>query len=107
MKKKGLKMSANVGDTLIQLRKQYGLKQKELANNIGVTPTYLSLVEKNRTPPSLSILRKISDFYGITVTTILFKSIDIEKVSDSSKRMYIEVATPVVDFIINHIFKSK
>lgn len=49
-----------LGRTLAAFRKLAGIKQKELAKRIGVTPNYLSLVENDKREPSITTLLKIS-----------------------------------------------
>ena len=48
-----------VGDRLRELRHLHGLSQRELARRSGVTNGMISLIEQNKTSPSVSLLKKV------------------------------------------------
>jgi transcriptional regulator with XRE-family HTH domain len=49
----------NLGHNVKILRATKQISQKQLANLIGVTPAYLSMIENNSKKPSLSLVEKI------------------------------------------------
>lgn len=51
----------NLGDKIRSLRKKHGMTQKELANLVGLTPSFISQLEKNLISPSLDSLLKLSE----------------------------------------------
>ena len=57
----GGRMPSNLGDRLKNLRKKLGMTQKELAEQVGVTPSFIFQLEKNIISPSLDSLLKLSD----------------------------------------------
>ncbi|MCX5886971.1 MAG: helix-turn-helix domain-containing protein [Proteobacteria bacterium] len=57
----GGKKPSNLGDKIRSLRKRLGMTQKELAEQVGVTPSFISQLEKNLISPSLNSLLKLSD----------------------------------------------
>lgn len=61
-------MSIDVGLRLKQLRNEHGLSQRKLAKLAGVTNGLISLIEQNRTSPSLASLKLILDAFPITFT---------------------------------------
>lgn len=54
------------------LRVSKGLKQKECANLIGITPQYLGLIEKGVVEPRRDVMIKISKVLNISVQEIFF-----------------------------------
>lgn len=64
----------NIGSRLRHLRKQAGLSQRELAGKSGVTNAMISLIETDRTNPSVGTLKcvldglsvSLSDFFAMT-----------------------------------------
>ena len=54
----------SLGERVSELRAEYNLNKRQLAEQIGITPTYLSNIENNESDPSSSILAKISIFLG-------------------------------------------
>jgi transcriptional regulator with XRE-family HTH domain len=52
-------MDFDVGARLKSIRERHGLSQRQLAQLAGVTNGTISLIEQNRTSPSVSSLRKV------------------------------------------------
>jgi transcriptional regulator with XRE-family HTH domain len=51
----------DIGERLRELRERLGLSQRALATRAGVTNGMISLIEKNRSSPSVATLKKILD----------------------------------------------
>ncbi|MCI5096870.1 MAG: cupin domain-containing protein [Rhodobacteraceae bacterium] len=58
----------DVGGRPKQLRQQFGLSQRQLAENAGVPHGQISMIETNRSSPSVASLRKILGGFGITMS---------------------------------------
>ncbi len=57
----GLDRDFDVGARLRQLRQGAGLSQRELAKRAGVSNAIISLIEQNRSSPSVGLLKKVVD----------------------------------------------
>jgi transcriptional regulator with XRE-family HTH domain len=57
----GGRRPSNLGDKIRILRKKMGMTQKELAEQVGLTPSFISQLEKNLISPSLDSLLKLSE----------------------------------------------
>lgn len=57
----GGRRPSNLGDKIRTLRKKLGLTQRELAEQVGLTPSFISQLEKNLISPSLDTLFKLSE----------------------------------------------
>lgn len=68
--------TVDVGGRLRQLRKQYGLSQRELAKQAGVTNGTISQIELGRASPSVGSLKRILDCMGVSLAT--FFTLDLE-----------------------------
>lgn len=66
--------SIGLGARLRVLRDKHGLSQRELARRSGVANGLISLIEQDRTSPSVSSLKKILD--GIPISLAEFFAID-------------------------------
>jgi transcriptional regulator with XRE-family HTH domain len=53
-----------IGQTLKDLRLNYGYKQDWVASEIGLTQGYLSRIENERITPPLNVLEQFAKFYG-------------------------------------------
>ena len=51
----------NLGDKVRSLRKKLGMTQKELAEQVALTPSFISQLEKNLISPSLDSLLRLSE----------------------------------------------
>jgi len=57
----GGRRPSNLGDKVRTLRKKIGMTQKELAEQVELTPSFISQLEKNLISPSLDSLLKLSE----------------------------------------------
>lgn len=72
-----------LGSAIKKLRQSGGISQKDLAREIGVTPSYLSHVEAGRREPSIQMLREISEHLdvppGLFLAVVLQTDLPAEK----------------------------
>ncbi len=67
--------SFNVGARLRALREKHGLSQRELAKRAGVSNAIISLIEQNRTSPSVGSLKKVLD--GLPISLAEFFAMEL------------------------------
>ena len=65
----------DVGAQLRAVRTMYGLSQRELAKRAGVTNAIISLIEQNRSSPSVGSLKKVLD--GIPMSLAEFFALEL------------------------------
>lgn len=65
----------DIGARLRAIREEHGLSQRELARRAGVTNATISLIEKNKSSPSVSSLKKVLD--GIPMTLAEFFALEL------------------------------
>lgn len=58
--------------TLAAARVNAGMKQKDVAKIVGVTPITLGNWEKGVTCPGISTAQQLADLYGLTTDDIFF-----------------------------------
>ena len=66
--------TVNIGRSIKLVRTIAELKQGEMAERLGITQNYLSLLENNKAEPSLSLLRRISDEFNVPINFLLLES---------------------------------
>ncbi len=54
----------NVGALIRKRREELGLKVFELAEKVGVSPVYITQIEKHNKLPALNVFKKIEDVLG-------------------------------------------
>jgi transcriptional regulator with XRE-family HTH domain len=62
---------ANMGQRLKNLRRVRGLSLQEVADGVGVSPSFLSMLERGQTDISLSRVSRLADFYGVYLSELL------------------------------------
>jgi transcriptional regulator with XRE-family HTH domain len=54
-------MALEIGTNIKTIRTAKKIRQKELADRLGITQNYLSMVENNVKKPSLALMEKLSN----------------------------------------------
>ena len=60
-----------IGDAIKELRRLKKIKQKELAEGIGVSVSAIGMYEQNRRIPDIDTMVKIASFFGVTLDAIV------------------------------------
>lgn len=60
-----------IGQFLSQLRREHGLTQEQLGDQLGVTNKTVSRWETGTYLPPVEMLQALSDFYGLTINELL------------------------------------
>lgn len=68
----------NIGPKILELRKQKGIKQDELAAELGVTAAAVSKWENGYTLPDILMLCALADYFGITTDELLGRNTRIK-----------------------------
>ncbi len=58
----------NLGTAIRTVRAAKGVRQRELARKLDVTPNYLSLLEHNKREPSISFLKRLASELSVPVS---------------------------------------
>lgn len=64
-------MEMTIGKRIAMLRRQKGLKQEDLANELDVSPQAVSKWENDQTCPDISLLPKLAQLLGVSVDELL------------------------------------
>lgn len=59
------------GQILMIERKSRKISQEELASKIGITQAGYSHIENDKHIPSIEIIERIADFYGISIDELI------------------------------------
>ena len=90
-------------EKLLELRKQKGLTQEELAEALYVSRTEISKWESGRGYPSIDSLKTISDFFGITLDELLSADKVLTLAKEDSKQkenVFINTVFALLDIIV-------
>jgi len=65
-----------LGRRVKKLRKELGIKQTELADSLGISYQYMSMIETGKRQLSLSLLVDLANKLGATTDELLYGSLD-------------------------------
>lgn len=65
-----------LGRRVKKLRKELGIKQTELADSLGISYQYMSMIETGKRQLSLSLLVDLANRLGATTDELLYGSLD-------------------------------
>jgi len=68
-----------INDALRLLRNFHNYRSRELAEMLGISPSYLSEIENGKKQPSLELLGRYSQVFKVKPSTILFFSEEIDR----------------------------
>lgn len=94
----------NIGKALKETRLNMGVKQKTVAEETGITQSYICLIEKEQKTPSIDVIETLCKYYGVPIGIIMWRAIDVKDVTPN-KRQAFTMLKPHMDDIVNRIFK--
>lgn len=76
-----------LGEALRLIRVYHDLKQKQVADKLGISTSYLSEIEKGRKTPTLEVIKKYSDVFDLPVSSIMFfaESVDGDRAAGRAR----------------------
>lgn len=77
-----------VGNQISKLRKEAGMNQYDLAENLNLSPSAIGMYEQNRRTPSIQVLVLIADYFDVSLDYLITGTEYIPSVrrSDNMKR---------------------
>ena len=74
------------GDVLKKLRKEKGMTQRELANEMRISHSSIGLYEQNRREPEYELLCKFADFFNTDIDYLLGRTLKNKKENADSRK---------------------
>ena len=93
----------NIGEAIRTLRKNELMNQEEFAASVGITQSYLSLIEKGHKKPSLEVLQQMADILNTPLPVLFWFGIEREDVDEKKQYAY-DTLKPSIDKLINEVF---
>jgi transcriptional regulator with XRE-family HTH domain len=63
----------NIGKGIKFVRVAANLRQSEMAERLQISQNYLSLLENNKADPSIELIRRISEVFGVPANFLLWE----------------------------------
>lgn len=93
----------NIGQSIRTLRKNELMNQEEFASSVGITQSYLSLIEKGHKKPSLEVLQQMADILNTPLSVLFWFGIEREDVDEKKQYAY-DTLKPSIDNLIKEVF---
>jgi transcriptional regulator with XRE-family HTH domain len=61
----------NLAENIKKLREEKGLLQKQVATEIGLKPAHYNKIENGQVEPSIDVLDKLAQLFGVTIDQIV------------------------------------
>lgn len=87
-----------LAEALRLIRIFHDMKQQEVADRLGLSKSYVSELESGKKVPSIEVIQKYADAFGIPPSSILFFSENLENPS-KAKRTKAAIAGKVLQFL--------
>jgi len=85
------------GKAIRKYRKKLEMKQAELAALAGVKATYICQLETGKAEPSLKLLRKFSEIFGVPEEILFWDSVEIPPNASKKDLKICQLAQKLVD----------
>ncbi len=105
MCRKGME-NMRLGDKLIQLRRERGYSQEQLANMLDVSRQSVSKWEADQSMPEINKIIMISDIFSVTVDSLVREDIKILPIDKRQEKEEVEVANDSNNVNGNYFVKS-
>lgn len=66
-----------LGQALKMLRNVYGYKAKDLANELSISPSFLSEIENSKKNPTVDLLERYCDIFNLKLSTLILFAEDL------------------------------
>lgn len=70
----------SINQIILELRKEKGLSQQQVANAVGISQSTIAKIEINRNEATASTIRKLADFFNVSADYLLERSDDFGSV---------------------------
>lgn len=93
----------NLGATIKRIRSHKEIRQHVLAENAGISQTYLSQIENNAAEPNLSTLKVLSEKLETPLPILFFLSLDRMDIKPE-KRLAYDIIEPSLKTMVVEFF---
>lgn len=88
----------SLGKAIKLFRVNSGLKQKELAHELGVSANYLSLIENDKREPSISFLKDLAKTINVPIGVLLLDmGTDTTKLTEEENTIFLRIQELILE----------
>lgn len=83
----------NLGEVLRLLRVVENLKQEELGTIVGCSRSHICELEKGKKTPSLELLKKYSNYFGVPISEIIKRAEELDDRQKNKEKIRAKLTT--------------
>lgn len=95
---------SGIGETLKELRAARRLRQEDLARELGVSPSYLSLLESGKRPTTRKVLRGLSDYLKVPAGYFVVEAMRLSGLEPRHRKVIEELRRELVEPALQRAF---
>lgn len=96
-----------IGNTIRTLRTAAGFSQKDFANRLEMSSSYLSLLESGQREPSVSILRQVSRVLKVPISVLLYEGqVSLPGLTEDQQRQFVRVQELSLEILKDVLVRS-
>jgi transcriptional regulator with XRE-family HTH domain len=97
------------GKVITSFRKKFSMEQKALAEALGISVPFLSLLENDKRKTSAKLLSSIADYFGVPVSYLLYEAsksaAGIENDPEPAKAY--QAVEPLLQQMVDYLMRGK
>lgn len=100
----------NIGINIKQLREKQGVTLREMAKDSGVSPSFLSQVEKGKAAPSLATLKSMADTLQTTIGNLVGEDVNQKErllTKENERRSLKQVGQGIQMYLLSEVSPYK
>ncbi|MEA5079562.1 MAG: helix-turn-helix transcriptional regulator [Anaerolineaceae bacterium] len=91
----------NIGSAIKLLRTSKNLRLQDVALDMGISTSYLSLVEQSKRDPNIEFLKKVADVLEIPLSILIFIGNEDSKFKEISPDLYERISNFALGLIMD------
>lgn len=93
----------HIGKVILKIRKKKNITQQQLADECGISKSYISMIERGNKKPTMQVLEDLSQGLDIPFPILSLLSLDVQAI-DADKRALFEEIIPNFRALAEQVF---
>ena len=99
--------SLRIGQTLKDLRAARSLTQQDLANDLGMSASYLSLLESGKRRTTGKVLRGLAEYLGVPAGYFVIEAMELDALEPRHREVIQELRRELVEPALQRAFAKR
>ena len=93
----------NIGESIRYIRRELDISQAHLAEQAGITQSYLSQIESGHKRPGWKVMERICLTQDVPLPVFIFLALTIDDVPENKRELFIKLR-PTIAYLIKLIY---